>query len=183
MSQSDPIVTQLVNSLLNKSAVVIATDTVYGILSIDESLIIRAKKRFDPNKKTIRFVRDKSQIPGKIPEQLKKIIDKYWPGELTIIYEGIGYRCPNNYYILETLKQLNQFIYASSANISNQPTAKNIKEAKKIFKDCGIPIQFIETPKKILSSEKPSTVYDYDKKEVLREGTIKKEDILKFISA
>lgn len=183
MSQSDPTVTQLVNSLSNNSAVVIATDTVYGILAMDENLIIRAKKRFDPNKKTVRFIYDKSQISGKIPEQLRKIIDQYWPGELTIIYEGIGYRCPNNYYILETLKQLNQFIYASSANISSQPTAKNIQEAKKIFKDCDIPIQFIETPQKILGSGNPSTVYDYDKKEVLREGTIKKEDILKFISA
>lgn len=178
MSQDDLIVEQLIGFLASGSAVIIQTDTVYGILALREDLIIKAKKRLDSDKKIVRFIHKESQMEKTIPDTLQKLIDRYWPGSLTIIYRGVGYRCPNSHYILKALKKLNQHIYASSANISGQPTAKSIGEAKQIFKNCGVPVKFIEIPGGKTASDQPSTVYDYDKDRVLREGQIKKEDIL-----
>ena len=113
------------------------TDTVLGIGGkVNDKVkqkIYKIKNR-DINKKLIIVI---SSI-----EQLKKIetinnnhleyINKYWPGDTTLIINGNGYRMPNNANLLKFIESDGPF-YLTSCNISNKSIIKSIEEAKKVF--------------------------------------------------
>ncbi|WP_330216746.1 L-threonylcarbamoyladenylate synthase [Mycoplasma parvum] len=127
------------------------------------------KKTF--KKKLIFFVSKFDQLPNPIPDDLKEILKRFWPGPLTIVYKGISYRMPNNPIILKLCEHLGP-LYSTSANISGCKPIKNLREAKYIFKTYRD--KFIIVYSGCPVSNIASTIYDYDRKEILREGEIPK---------
>ena len=59
----------------NLKAIIISTDTVAGIISLNKSLIYQIKKR-NKNKKLIKFVSNINQIPN-VNETFKKLANKF----------------------------------------------------------------------------------------------------------
>ncbi|GCE63204.1 threonylcarbamoyl-AMP synthase [Candidatus Mycoplasma haematohominis] len=173
---------EIANYLLRGKAVITPTDTVYGILAIDENLILQIKKRVHSNKKTVRLINSISQIENSVPQDLSNLLNKYWPGALTVIFKGKGYRMPNSQTLLNAIKIINFPIYASSANITQNPTVQSLKEAKEIFKNSDISIEYIDISEGLKPSQKASTVFNYDTKEILREGEIKYSDISEYVN-
>lgn len=176
--------------------IIFPTETVYGIAAsalskkaIDK--LYKAKKR--PREKAINImVSDKKEIEkyANINSKIeRKIIDKYMPGEITIILEKkndfgksftlpnntIGIRIPNNSIALKIIKELKIPLIVSSANISGMESGKNPKEIEKFFnKSVDILIDG-----GIIEKGVPSTIIkvDNDKIEILREGKITKKEI------
>ncbi|MGQ9844745.1 MAG: L-threonylcarbamoyladenylate synthase [Caldisericia bacterium] len=187
------------NILLNKGIGIVPTDTVYGICAnaYDRNLVkkvYKIKKR-DFNKPLVLFVKNKEEIEkfAFVDEISKKLIDKFFPGEITIIlkkkescpdvslkkFDTIGFRIPNHPFILNLLNMLDFPLATSSANISKQKTPKNLEGLRDIFD--GL-VDFIVDGDEL--GETPSTVVQVIDGNIyiLREGKIKKDDILKEIS-
>ena len=186
------------NILENKGVGIIPTDTVYGLCvnALDKDLIrkiYKIKKR-DFDKPLVLFVKNKEEINkfAFVDKISEKLIDKFMPGEITIIlkkketcpdvslkkFETVGFRIPNNDFVLNLLNKIDFPLATTSANISKQKTPKDLDGLKKIFN--GI-VDFMVDGGEL--GETPSTVIEVidGNVNILREGKIKKEEIFKII--
>ena len=186
------------NILENRGVGVIPTDTVYGLCvnALDKDLIrkiYKIKKR-DFDKPLVLFVKNKEEINkfAFVDKISEKLIDKFMPGEITIVlkkketcpdvslkkFETVGFRIPNNDFVLNLLNKIDFPLATTSANISKQKTPKDLDGLKKIFN--GI-VDFMVDGGEL--GETPSTVIEVidGNVNILREGKIKKEEIFKII--
>ena len=125
------------------------TETVYGLgadafNSEAVRLIFTAKGRPADNPLII-HVADKQiqRVVEKIPEKGRILMDKFWPGPLTIIFQKaagvpdittaglatVGVRMPDNQCALDLIKAGGGFIAAPSANISGRPSPTNFERS------------------------------------------------------
>lgn len=131
----------------------------------------------------------------------KKLVKKYWPGQLTLILEvkepriippevtafrnTIGLRVPENEIILNILKLLKQqghfgFIIGTSANYSGEsPSISGEEVKKKILSPIDLIIDGGKSKSKL-----PTTIVDCSTQKIkfLRIGEISKEEIVDFLS-
>lgn len=120
------------------------------------------------------FICSFEQIDPNLPDNLKNFLIRVWPGELTLIYKSKAYRMPKNFVLLKIIQDIGP-LYSSSANISGKMPIKKLAEAKKVFAEDLKKIVLVKT--NCEQSNIPSTIYDYDKKEIIRTGKLKKEDL------
>ena len=161
--------------LKNKKAIIIATDTVFGILSLDSDLIYKIKNR-QKTKKLVTLLSDYNLIS--INKKIKKILENYIPGPLTVVFEKESYRIPNSLLIKELIGIVGP-IYSSSANISGEKPIKNFQEAVNLFKKWPHEICIVESEN--ISSGIASTIIDLDIMKVLRKGELDGKEILEKI--
>lgn len=132
----------------NGGLVAFPTETVYG-LGADGSNINAVKKIFiakgrPSDNPLIVHVFDISQVKilaNEISENALKLMEKFWPGPLTIIFkkshlvsdvitcglDSVAIRMPNNKIALRLIEKSNCFIPAPSANISGKPSPTDAK--------------------------------------------------------
>lgn len=156
----------IVFELKNQKSAIINTDTVPGIISLEEKNIYFIKKR-SRGKKIIKFVKDYSLIP-----YLTKIemlfLEKFWPGPVTIVKNNISYRMPNDDFLLVLLSILGSF-YCSSANISGEEVINDVDEANNVFPE-SLYYDLFLIKTKPNASKKASTIINLDTWKILREG-------------
>ena len=187
--------------LKNGGVAVFPTDTVYGIGSLPEQKavqkIYKIKKR-DFSKKIIALISNRDILSKLINEteenvqKISKILDKYWPGELTVIFSAnesftqkfdknmktIGVRIPKNKIALEIIKNSGGILLTTSANISGESAVTEIENlSDELLKNVDI---VIPNEKSELTG-KPSTIVKYEngKLTLLREGNVSFEEIMK----
>ncbi len=173
--------------LLKEGAIgVIPTDTIYGICtsafnkkSVEK--VYKLRKR-NPKKPCIILISDFDDLRKfkiKLKPWQKEILEKIWPGKISIILScfnqelfylhrgtnSLSFRLPKNKLILNILKVSGPII-APSANWESYEPAKNIKEAKKYF---GDKVFYLDRGNLI---SKPSTLIDLRERKIkiLREG-------------
>jgi L-threonylcarbamoyladenylate synthase len=133
--------------IYNGGTVAFPTETVYGLgaNALDESAvdkIFKAKGRPQDNPLIV-HVADKNinQLVNEVPEVAEKLIEKFWPGPLTIIFrkkeiipnktsanlDTIGIRRPNNEIALKLIELSKKPIAAPSANISGRPSPTDVE--------------------------------------------------------
>lgn len=188
-----------IRKILERGGVgIIPTDTVYGLCvnALNKNSIKRIykiKKR-DINKPLVLFVKNRDEIEkyGIVNDLSKKIINKYMPGEITIVlrkkdpffsislkkFDTIGIRIPNDIFIINLLNSISFPLATTSANISGEKTPKDVEGLKRIFN--GV-VDFIVDGGEL--GEVPSTVIEVidENINILREGKIKKEEILSIL--
>jgi L-threonylcarbamoyladenylate synthase len=184
--------------LLSGGLVAFPTDTVYGVGSLAfhqhaiESIYV-AKDR--PMEKAIPVLigdnEDLIKVAEEIPIFAMKLIDRFWPGPLTVLVpkkpnlpeaisttSTVGVRVPDH-DIARALLRLAGPMAVTSANISGQPSPTT---ADQVYAQLNGRIAMIidggETPGGI-----PSTLVDCTGEEirVLREGPISGADLLKIV--
>ncbi|MEW6170701.1 MAG: L-threonylcarbamoyladenylate synthase [Candidatus Omnitrophota bacterium] len=177
--------------LANGGLVIIPTETVYGIAANKLNLktldkLYEIKKRPE-NKHFSLHIADKFEVESfaiDIPVSAYKLMDKFWPGPLTLVLKSkekntIGIRLPDD-KIAQALIQMSSVpIVCPSANISGKPAPKNFIDAIEDFKD-SVDFAIDAGPTKL---QLESSVVDLtiNPPNILREGVIKKEDILKTV--
>lgn len=167
---------EIVFELRNENAIILPTDTVYGVISLKDSIIYKIKKR-SYHKKLITFVGSIDYIPG-LNKNERKVLEKYWPGKLTIIKNKKSYRMPNDQLILKLLDEVG-YLFSSSANVSGKSPIQSVEEAKEMFpKKLDL---FSCVKSSCIPSNKPSTIINFDTKKVIREGEISGQEILKLL--
>jgi len=175
--------------------VVFPTDTVYGLganafLPEARKKIYWIKERsFD---KPLIFLLDEIKkiypLISELPKNAKKLIKKYWPGPLSIIFKSsplgtiltggsrtIGLRIPDNQIALSLISASGVPLATTSANLSGEKSPVTAKEAIKNLKNkvevilaCG------ETKYKVESTIIDLSVVPFL---VIREGYIKKTEL------
>ena len=172
------------------------TETVYGIGTngLNEEGI---KKLFDikkrPKEKPISLLVNSIEMiekVAKITKEEKMIIEKFFPGPLTLIVEKkeivpdiltsdkktVGIRMPDDEIALKLIKYANTPIATSSANISGKENNTNIIDIKKEFKEKVD--YYIDGGKSKIGIGSTIVKIENKKPYILRQGTISKEEIM-----
>ena len=187
----DSIIKEIVKVLDNDGLIIFPTDTVYGI-ACNASSDIAILKLFNAKKRSLdnpigvlTDSIDKIKLVVKEINNLEKeLINKYLPGNLTIVFNKkddvsniltankstIGVRIPNNDIALTILKSYPYPLATTSVNISNFEPGHKLDDFYNDFKDnVDIIIDGGET------NDMPSTIVRVinNKIEVLRKGSLK----------
>ena len=131
----------------NGGTVAFPTETVYGLgaNALDEESVKKifiAKGRPQDNPLIIHVAsKNIDEYVKNVPEVAKKLMEKFWPGPMTLILEKkdiipmttsanldtIGVRMPSNEIALELIKESGVPIAAPSANISGKPSPTDLE--------------------------------------------------------
>ena len=178
---------------LNEEKVcILPTDTFYSLSVVADSskaienlFTIKKREVNKPIPLLISALSDIESFCDISSSKLQKLSETFWPGPLTIVLpvnnllpkelnNGSGYigvRVPNHSFTKYIIEKLGKPITGTSANISNVPPSKNLKEIISTFSQTVSTIVDIDCGKENLSS----TVIKIDKNEsidILREGPI-----------
>ena len=181
--------------LENGGAVVLPTETVYGLFAkaldkkaVDHVYQLKRRPRDKALNLNVAHLDDILNFSKNQPPYLQKLVDSFLPGPLTIILEAndkvpywvnsdltnVGFRMPNHPVTLELIREFGPLI-GPSANISGHTSGVSFKE---ILKDFGQEVLGIEDDAFLTGQD--STILDLsrDKVKILRQGSITREDIL-----
>lgn len=189
------------NDLKNDNIGIFPTDTVYGIgcncLNINSIMNIYKIKKRNLNKPINILISNLNMLKNLVKEINpieQKLIDNFWPGDLTIIFNKskivpdiltsglntVGIRMPNNKICLDLIDKSGIPLATSSANISNEPPTTCINENLK--NNFYNNVSFIIDGGKIKNGL-PSTIVrvENNKIKIIREGTITFNKIMEVI--
>lgn len=158
-----------------KYPLIIKTDTVWGLLSEDPQVLFDIKKR-PMNKPFVRLVSDYETMHD-LEDTHKKFLNRFWPGPVTVIKNGISYRMPNDKLLLDIIRAFDQKIfYCTSANIHGGDIIQDIVDAKNIFNHWDENLIFVIPEKKqTFIKSVPSLIIDIDSWKILRSGPSERE--------
>ena len=189
------MIDRIKHELKNGGAVVLPTETVYGLFAkaLDEKAVdhvyqLKGRPREKALNLNVAHLDDILNFSKNQPPYLQKLVDSFLPGPLTIILEAndkvpywvnsdlttVGFRMPNHPVTLELIREFGPLI-GPSANISGHTSGVSFKE---ILKDFGQEVLGIEDD--VFLTGQDSTILDLsrDKVKILRQGSITREDIL-----
>jgi tRNA threonylcarbamoyl adenosine modification protein (Sua5/YciO/YrdC/YwlC family) len=168
--------------------VIIPTETVYGIAADSENKktiekLAQIKDRHKDKKFSLHIDSKErvEEFAKNIPVAAYKLMDKFWPGPLTLILKAmddttIGIRLPDDNIAVRIIELADTAVVCPSANISGKPAPKDFAEAiKDLDGAVDLAIDAGATKLGIESSIVDMTVIP---PAVLREGAVKKDDIL-----
>ena len=185
----------IANKIIDGGIGVIPTDTVYGLvcdaLNIDSVDKIYKLKKRDYNKPLVILISNIEMLKRcvkKINELEFDIINRYWPGELTIVFKKSNYipdivaggtdeiaiRMPNNIELIELIDSIDRPLVATSANVSSKETITNIEMLEDSIKNN---IDFIIDGGNINNNASTIIKVIDNKIKVYREGNISKDII------
>ncbi len=143
---------QLAKALNDDKVGVIPTDTVYGVVGrLFSEIAVRRiyeAKRHDPSRRvgTI-LIADISQIKDIVSPEMLQYASRYWPGPVSVVLplpdslryahggnNTLAFRIPDVPELIELLQHTGP-LATSSANLSGQPPAMTIQQAKNYFGD------------------------------------------------
>ena len=177
---------RIVKEINNGNLVITPTDTVYGILASSKEYVVNkvyeAKKR-SKNKSFIVLISSYEMLDSivdNVTDIHKDLMDRYWPGMLTIIFDKkdggtIGVRYPNHKELLEIIDLVGEPLISTSVNISGHGTITSIKE---IDSELMNYISYIEDNGVIDSKSSTIVMVVDDNVKILRDGLLG-EDIRK----
>lgn len=156
------------------------TDTVYGLAALygdaDGIRKIYEVKHRSFNKPLANLCSNIKQITDlgiEIPEFAMELMQKYWPGPLTLILNGpdgkISFRMPDSEIALKIIDRFS-LLPTTSVNESGEPELNSVVEIETLFSD---KIDYLITDSATFS-KLPSTVADISdgKIKILRQGAI-----------
>ena len=181
--------------LSNGGAVVLPTETVYGLFAkaLDEKAVdyvyqLKRRPRDKALNLNVASLDDILNFSKNQPPYLNKLVESFLPGPLTIILEAndkvpywvnsdlttVGFRMPSHPITLELIREFGPLI-GPSANISGQDSGVTYKE---ILQDFNQNVLGLEDDAFLTGQD--STIIDLSgsKVKILRQGSITREDIL-----
>jgi len=188
--------------LLSGGLVAYPTESFYGLAvdSTNENAIRRLflLKQRSPGRPLlilIPSVEALDQYVAHIPPIARQLIDEFWPGGLTLVFEAglkasplltagtdkIGIRLSPHPVATALAQAIGAPITGTSANISGKPACRDAGEVLGAFKEClDLILDGGPTPGKVGSTILDITV---DPPKILREGMVQKSALEKYISA
>jgi L-threonylcarbamoyladenylate synthase len=181
----------------NGGIAIVPTETVYGftasVFNQEARKRIYAVKGRSYKKPLVIMTPDieSVQILADIPVKALKIANKFWPGQLTLIFpatelgrllsggrDNLGIRIPDNEFMLKFLREIGTPVWTTSVNISGTASAKSFEET----------LQFENLVEAIIDGGRckyslESTVIDMVKFPyiIIRKGSLDAKEILKYI--
>ena len=183
--------------ILGGGTVIFPTDTVYGLganagddSAVEKIFEIKNRDKKKPINVLIADFEDILKVAEIPTREEGKLIEKFWPGPLTIILkrkenvanmaasngETIGIRMPKSEIARNLIREVGFPLATTSVNISgDEPATKIDKIDEKVLEKVDFVLENDEK-----CSEIASTIFEFKdgKPEILREGEIKRADIL-----
>ena len=135
MGDAAALVDMAVVELRAGRAVIIPTDTVYGLAALPENVDLLFELKQRPPDKAVAILvaqpADAERLFDPLPAT-RRLMEACWPGALTIVQDGNGVRCPDH-PLVQTLAAAVGPIATTSANLSGQPTPHTASEAAAAF--------------------------------------------------
>lgn len=140
--------------ILNQGGLIIfSTDTAFGIgcrMDFSKSIERLFKVRKRPESQAVPVLVDSLEMAQKyllpLKTEVKNLMEKHWPGALTIVYpclvkkvpalirggeKNLGVRMPNHQTPLHLIKKLKVPLLGTSANFHGQPTPYRLEDLDK----------------------------------------------------
>jgi L-threonylcarbamoyladenylate synthase len=184
-------ISRAIASLRSGNVIVFPTETVYGLgadaLNPEAVQKVFQLKGRNPQNPIPIIVADRAMLRGlidKIPPIAEKLIERFWPGPLTLVLQagpdtpkqllnirgGVGVRISSQPIATQLARELGRPLTATSANPSGKPAASTIEQAKNYFAgEIGIFVDGGKLPPKIGSSV---VEVIEDRIKIIREGEI-----------
>ena len=176
------------------------TETVYGLgadaLNADavkQIFVAKGRPLDNPMIVHIASVADLKTLTTHVPEEAEQLMEKFWPGPLTLILhkspvvpddvtgglDTVAVRMPQNKIALALIKALGHPIAAPSANLSGRPSGTT---AGHVLQDFAGKIEMILDGGPVTVGVE-STVLDLSQKPpaILRPGAVTQEDLVPFL--
>ena len=149
-------------------AVILPTDTVYGLCALPEheDVLYELKGR-DRSKPVALLAADVDALIAAVPGLDRPVLERYLPGPYTLVVGKAGVRVPNLPLVAAQVVRAVGVVAATSANLAGGPDPRRIEEIpEEIRSACGAIVDAGELP------GIPSTVIDLSGEEprVLRQG-------------
>jgi L-threonylcarbamoyladenylate synthase len=160
---------QAVAALRAGRAVILPTDTVYGLCALPahEDVLFDLKGR-DRSKPVALLAADIDSLLAAVPGRLdRSVLERYLPGPFTLVFGDIGVRVPNLPPSAAAVVREVGVVAATSANLAGGRDPRRVEEVpEKVRAACGAIVDAGELP------GLPSTVLDLtgDEPRVLRQG-------------
>jgi L-threonylcarbamoyladenylate synthase len=171
--------------ILSDGVIAMPTDTVFGLCGgINQKVFYKLNEiKRRPNKPYLILIHDKQKLAqwvDSVSSEVQAIIDRYWPGPLTIIFKAkkntprflvsedntIAVRVPDHKRLQEILTQVDG-LFSTSANKAGEPIAQSVEQL-----DPEILAQIDAVIAGEPPCKQPSTIIDatQDQIKVIREG-------------
>jgi L-threonylcarbamoyladenylate synthase len=149
-------------------AVILPTDTVYGLCALPEheDVLYELKSR-DRSKPVALIAADVDGLLAAVPGLDRVVLERYLPGAYTLVFESAAVRVPNLPPEAAEVVRAVGVVAATSANLSGGPDPRRVEDIpEEIRSACGAIVDAGELP------GTPSTVIDLrgDEPVVLRQG-------------
>ncbi len=184
-------VTRTAQAIMDGGVVVYPTETVYGLGAnalepkiVEKVYGIKERQKSNPILVLIPDRESLEELATGIPEVAEKLMEKFWPGPLTIVFKAspivspiltagtgkIGVRLSSDSFCREVLGICRIPITSTSANLSGEPNPDTIGIINRKVLDS---VDLVVDAGK-LTSQTPSTVVDVTngKAKLLREGAV-----------
>ncbi len=189
-----------VDYMLDGFVIAFPTDTLYGIgcdvfnsEAIDTVYSIKERPKDKPINVLISEINQIYDVATNIKPIFFELSERFWPGGLTIVVErnssvpdniasnlnSVGVRMPDNNIVQQLIKLAHTPIAATSANLSEQPSALKAKTVLEYFEG-KIPCIIDGGPTDL---GKPSTILDISAKtpKIVRSGVISGDELREII--
>lgn len=170
---------EAVRVLKRGGLIVYPTETAYG-LGADATQNASVRKIFSVKKrkyaKKISIAFSSHRMAEKhldLTEDARKLMKKFMPGPLTLVVHGTGFRIPDNAFARKMISAFGKPVTATSANLAGAPHPYRIKDVMEMKGKADLIINAGN-----LSKQRVSTVFDVDKKKILRRGPIRKREVM-----
>ncbi|MBI5846884.1 MAG: threonylcarbamoyl-AMP synthase [Nitrospirae bacterium] len=199
-SGMDYTIGRLRQLLDNAEIIAYPTETFYGIgvkYNQEEALVRLYQLKQRPLDKAMPLIIGRAEqlslLTPLIPEAAQRLMERFWPGPLTLILEAretlsrhitadtgkVAVRIPGPSFALTLVRHLDYPITATSANITGMPPAETADAVNDYF---GSKVSAVVDGGKTLGNE-PSTIVDVTGAEVkiVRKGIISSEAIFSVV--
>lgn len=157
-------------------AVVIPTDTVYGLAALPENVDLLFELKQRPLDKAVAILvarpADAEQFFDPLPAT-RRLTEACWPGALTIVQDGHGVRCPDH-PLVQALAASVGPIATTSANLSGQTTPHTASEAAAVFPT----VQLVIDGGRLKAPASTVVEVTEDGLSILRQGAVEVEGIV-----
>lgn len=151
---SDQALLAAAEAVLRGGVIAFPTDTVYGLgcslFDVNAVEMVARLKRRDPSLAVISLIPEARQVEGlaaDITEVARRLMDRYWPGRLSMIFRAapivpvrvrgaggtIALRVPADRLCQKLLDFIGGPVVSSSANLSGQPPAETAEDVVRVF--------------------------------------------------
>jgi L-threonylcarbamoyladenylate synthase len=159
---------QAVAALRAGRAVILPTDTVYGLCTLPEheDVLYELKGR-DRSKPVALLAADVDGLVAAVPSLDRAVLERYLPGAFTLVFGDVGVRVPDLPPSAAAVVREVGVVAATSANLSGGPDPRRLDDVPEEIRDaCGAIVDAGELP------GVPSTVVDLTSGEprILRQG-------------
>ena len=157
-----------VAALLSGRAVILPTDTVYGLCALPEHVdVLYELKGRDRSKPVALLAADVDALVAAVPALDPSVLGQFLPGPYTLVFGDVGVRVPNLPPAADAVVRAVGVVAATSANLSGGPDPRRVEDIpEEIRAACGAVVDVGELP------GVPSTVIDLTGGEprILRQG-------------